>query len=55
MENVKGKELKDRVKVEEYNPEGGRAKKDADFEQLQKEKDEAGIEDEDEENYDPGD
>ena len=53
LENVKGKELKDRVKVESYDPGADRAEKDQENEKKQQEREEAGIEDDEE--YDPGD
>lgn len=52
LETIKAKELEDRVTVEAYNPEAGRKQKDAEFDQKMKEREEAGIEDD--ENYDPG-
>lgn len=52
LENIKAKELKDRVNVEEYNPEAGRKQKDAEFEQKMRDREAAGLDDD--QNYDPG-
>jgi len=51
LQNIKAKELKDRVKPEDYKPESSRKQKDDEYDQKQKEMDEAGIEDDT--NYDP--
>lgn len=38
LDNIKAKDMKDRVVLEEYNPEKGRKEKDQEYERKQREK-----------------
>jgi hypothetical protein len=50
LDNIRVKDLKDRVKVEDYKPEANRKQKDIEFEQKLKEDEMAVV---DEQQYDP--
>jgi len=52
LENIKAKELTDRVTMEDYKPEAGRKQKDEEFAQKMKEREAAGLDDD--EVYNPG-